>query len=368
MKNSIKLDLKNLNLIFTQNQVIRRMVRNFSVIEPSVRRWDPDPTVNIFGILVSLIVLIGNGTLLLFIFTSKIKVMKPNMFILSLTLSDFMIALIEGPMINYVSFFDVSQYFCEIYINFGQGLARISSMTIMIISIDRYLKLRYPIKYKAEWSGTRRRVTVALLLWLFSYSLSAARMIDSILYSGNYTKGCFHRESFTLFEQVEMMVTVMGSNIIALVYYIKILLLVRDSRRQVLAGLIVVQDTNNPSLEDMVPAIQYPIVSPPKYIRKHLGHYVAEDVEIKYRSWKPSVILGLVVVFNLLFVSLPPFLYSVYLICQSCRNESIFHSLPAIFMCSSAVNPIIFALLNTDFRSFITSCCTRRESKKWNSK
>ena len=160
------------------------------------------------------------------------------------------------------------------------------------------------------------------------------------------------------------MVTVMGTNIVALVYYIKILLLVRDSRKQVLAGLIVTQDTNNSSLEGMVPAIQYPIISQPKYIRKHLGHYVAEDVKIKYQSWKPSVILGLIVIFNLLFVALPPFLYSVYLICQSCRNESIFHSLPAIFMCSSAVNPIIFALLNTDFRSFITSYCTRRERAK----
>lgn len=407
------------------------MARNLSVLEPSVERWRPHLTLNIFSALLTLIIVIGNSTLLLFILKSRFKLMKSNLFILSLTVSDFLIGLLVTPFAHYVSLYDVSQLFCDAYLNLGQFLARNSSITIMIISIDRYMKLSHPIKYKTIWCSTRRRIGLIALTWSFSFGLTIIKFTDSILNSGNYTKGCFYRESYSTIEQVELVVTLVGTNIVALIIYVKILLLVRNPRQPRLQNLSrggakngesiksavstksaeksaisiksvvgvkssfsIKSAANEKSAENQasaeqsavsgysavptkiavfdpkmdssqgyqIPTFQNMMVVPSPAsndLRRHLGHYspIFKSTKVKCHARRPSIVLGLIVVSNLIFVAVPPFVFSLFIICEACANETVMQIIPWIFWMSCAVNPIIFALLNNDFRSFILSFC-----------
>lgn len=388
------------------------MVRNLSVIEPSVERWEPNIVINTFQTIISLIIVIGNGTLLVFIIKSKFKLMKPNLFILSLTISDLLTGLIGTPFGHYVSHFDTSQLFCDIYLGIAQLFARASSITIMIISIDRYMKLSHPIKYKTCWSSTKRRIGIIIMTWTISASFSVIKFLDSITNSGNYTKGCFYRSAYSSFEQVELVITIFGANIVALVIYLKILVLVRIPSQQRFnltehkvamkksklcidcikngsrnseqshgniehnhtniehndfhikhsddqaIGDSMMKSNSTDAKTDSFQGVMIPKVEPlasSNNLRRHLGNYTPIQVSVKCHSHRPSFILGLIVILNLIFVSFPPIVYSIFIICESCAVEDIMHSIPWIFWMSCAVNPIIFALLNNDYRSHILS-------------
>ena len=314
-----------------------------SVLEPSVKRWDPQLFLNIFEVIVSLIVVFGNGVLIIFMIKKRVKLLKPNMFILSLAISDFSFGLIVGSLFEYVALHDVSQLHCHMFNFFGQGFARTSSLTIMVISVDRYVKLNCPLEYKTKWVGTKNKFITIVQIWALATTVAVVKTVEANYNSGRYIKGCLIRESNSLFEQIEMLITFVGSNVTALVFYLKILILVRDRERNV-----------NPSEQNKN---WTSISSQPTgkcAIRRHVGSYTSGDMVFRRNSMKPTVILGLIVVLNLIFVGIPPLLFSVFLICHSCVNEHVMHSLPVVFTVSSAVNPIIFAVMNKEFRSFIT--------------
>lgn len=354
------------------------MCRNLSVVEPSVERWDPNIVINTFQSLITIFIIIGNGTLLQFIIKFKKKLLKPNLFILSLTISDLLTGMIGTPMAHIVSHQDVSQIFCDAYLSVAQFLARISSTTIMIISIDRFMKLSFPIKYKTSWTSTTRRILIVSSVWTLSAIITCIKLMDSVYNSGNYTKGCFFRSSYTKFEQMELIFSLFAPNIVALIFYVKILLLVRSPTRPLLAikrqsketvssrsaSLEIKSDTNDTNAMIAIIDSDASIIGTPcNVLRKHRGSYTPIEVKVRCHSWRPSIILGLIIILNFIFVAIPPFVYSLFIICEDCSNESIMSIVPWFFWMSCAVNPPIFALLNNSYRSFILSyvpfcgCC-----------
>lgn len=339
------------------------VIRNLNVTGPSVQKWDPNLILSVYQVFLTSIILVGNGALLLFILKYRFNVMKPNLFILSLTLSDFLTGLFVTPFAHYVSHFDVSQVFCDIHQCAGQFFARISSITIMIISIDRYMKLRYPIRYKKMWSSTNVRCLFITTTWFLSGLLSLIKLLDSMTNSGNYIKGCFYRESYSTMEQYELIITVMGSNLISLVVYVRILLLVRfPLPTTVESDPIPTYDTNsstknhprmNRGMDDGDDGDISTSTSPMDSLRRHIGRYTSDSTIIQ--SWKHTIILGSIVILNFVFVGIPPLLFSLFMICGSCVNPTAFQSSAWIFWVSCAVNPFIFAQMNPHFRSFVFS-------------
>lgn len=324
--------------------------RNLSVIEPSVQRWDFNPKMLMYQVFLTTIIIIGNSSLLLFIVKYRNKLLKANIFILSLTVSDLLSGLLSTPFAHYVCFYDVSQIYCDFHQGVGQFFARISSVTIMTISIDRLMKLEYPIAYNnTEWRRMKHRLLIIGIIWISSAILTTLKFIDSIFNSGNYTKGCFFRVSYSTFEQTELLITVMGSNIIALGSYAKIMLLVSKTCRT--EGTVVYfKKTSHRTLNDTEMVVNK-LKTPNDSLRKHLGR--SGDQRCYGSFWRSYIILGLIVILNLIFVTAPPLLFSLHMICETCVPPAVFQSMAWTFWTSCAVNPIIFALMNKDFRSFI---------------
>lgn len=317
------------------------MVRNFSVVKPSNERWNPTTLVISLEILITIFIVIGNITLPLFLSKSRFKHLKSNIFIFSLTLSDFLIGSVQAPLIHYISFSDTSQLYYDVYINTGQCFSRISSMTIMVISIDRYLKLSYPIEHKARWDGRETKIRVAISVWLFSIILSIIKFIYSIYFGGNYIKGCIHREYVTILEKVDVLITIMGCNIVATVLYVKVIQIAKKSLRRGLQTYL-----NSDLCSETVNSLG---------LRRHQGCYEKNRVVAKHYPWKPYIVLGLIIVLNHIFVAAPPLIFTIGIMCRTCVGDNLIQALPTIFLMSSAINPIIFPRFDTKFCKFLLS-------------
>lgn len=316
------------------------MYRNISFLEPS-QKWNPDLPLKIFQIIVTLLVVTGNGLLLVFIYRSRRRMLKSNLLILSLTVSDFATGLFVMPFGIYVTSFDSSQLNCELYIFWGQGLGRVSSMTIVFITIDRYLKLMYPMKHRTVWNRTEYRIIAILTAWMIGILMSTLRFVDSLYNGSNYIKGCLSREYFTIFEQLDILISVTIVNSISLVFYNKIRGIVYDRRKN--GQWIQGQESKNGTIKKE---------EPESVLRRHAGKYSHSEMNIP--SWRPTIILGLIIGFNFSFVSIPTLVYTISLMCDSCVTENVFQSTVWFYWVSTGVDPIIFALLNHHFKYFLT--------------
>lgn len=308
--------------------------------EPLVARWKPYFPLQVLSTSVTILQVTGNVSLLLFMYRANRNVIKNNLLILSLTLSD----LFDGmtmPMYTYVTYYDVSQMFCELFLHTSQAFGRISTISILAVTFERYLKLWYPLKYRTSWNRTRYRLLVIAIVWTYGMLLSVLRFIDS-QYNGYYIiKGCLLREHYTIFEQVDMLINMSVVNIVAIVFYIKICQIVGARRTKVRLDA----QKNCTELES--------IKSPGSVVRKHAGKYSFDDIVMP--SWRPVIRLGLIIGLNFFFISLPATVYTVKLVYPDSISDTLFQSTVWFYWLSTAVDPVIFAFFNSDYQNFLLS-------------
>lgn len=169
----------------------------------------------------------GNILLLLYILGNNRKRLKSNLLILSLTVADLCAGSIPSTFGLIVSYVSVSQLFCDLYLFFALLFARIASNMIMVISFDRFFRLKYSMEYRTRMSSAPKYVAI-LIVWISGLILSIIHILDSFYNAGNYTKGCFIRESYSHWEQNELLITIVTPNLIAVILYFKVLTFVRD--------------------------------------------------------------------------------------------------------------------------------------------
>lgn len=108
-----------------------------------------------------------------------------NYFLMSLAITDLMVAVLVMPLgiLNLVrGFFPLAPVYCLIWICLDVLFCTASIMHLCTISVDRYLSLRYPIKFGRN--KTRRRVTLKIVfVWLLSIAMSLPL---SLMYSQDY--------------------------------------------------------------------------------------------------------------------------------------------------------------------------------------
>ncbi|XP_049855796.1 5-hydroxytryptamine receptor 2A isoform X2 [Schistocerca gregaria] len=109
-----------------------------------------------------------------------------NYFLMSLAITDLMVAVLVMPLgiLTLVTgYFPLAPVYCLAWICLDVLFCTASIMHLTTISVDRYLSLRYPMKFGRN--KTRRRVTLKIVfVWLLSIAMSLPL---SLMYSQDHT-------------------------------------------------------------------------------------------------------------------------------------------------------------------------------------
>ncbi|KAM5125189.1 5-hydroxytryptamine receptor 6-like [Mantella aurantiaca] len=126
------------------------------------------------AVFLSFIVLLtaaGNSLLILLIFTQRSLRNTSNYFLVSLFMSDLMVGLVVMPpaMLNELhGHWVLDAVFCRIWYSFDVMCCSASILNLCVISLDRYLLIISPLKYKLRMTSCR-----ALALILATWTLAA---------------------------------------------------------------------------------------------------------------------------------------------------------------------------------------------------
>ena len=122
----------------------------------------------IFGSLMTLVTFAGQ--IIVFLVVSRDPRLRTpsNYFIISLAIADFSISIVSMPTWTVYSTlhrWPFSQALCDLWNVLDYILCMVSIYTILFMSIDRYLSLKYPFTYRLKRTKLRAKVAL-LLIWI----------------------------------------------------------------------------------------------------------------------------------------------------------------------------------------------------------
>ncbi|XP_063798219.1 5-hydroxytryptamine receptor 6 isoform X1 [Pseudophryne corroboree] len=301
---------------------------------------------------------LGNSLLILLIFTQRSLRNTSNYFLVSLFMSDLMVGLVVMPpaMLNELyGKWVLEAEFCCVWYSFDVMCCSASILNLCVISLDRYLLIISPLKYKLRMTSCR-----ALGLILATWTLAALASFLPIemgwhgqgfeeqplnLTSGSEEKQCRLLVSLPYALIVSCLTFFLPSAAISFTYC-RILLAARKQAVQV-ASLT----TNVPNVSgDHVQVLAVPVVESRKFVTKH-----------SKKALKASLTLGILL--GMFFVAWLPFFVAnvVQAVCD-CVPSGLFDVLTWLGYCNSTMNPIIYPLFMRDFKRAMGKylpCCRR---------
>ncbi|XP_054680510.1 melanopsin-like [Grus americana] len=133
-------------------------------------------TVGTCVLIIGSIGIIGN-LLVLYAFYSNKKLRTPqNYFIMNLAVSDFLMSASQAPMCFVNSLhreWILGDIGCDLYAFCGALFGITSMMTLLAISVDRYLVITKPLR-SIQWTSKQRTVQIIAVVWLYSLAWSVA--------------------------------------------------------------------------------------------------------------------------------------------------------------------------------------------------
>ncbi|XP_062493611.1 melanopsin-like isoform X2 [Pezoporus occidentalis] len=136
-------------------------------------------TVGTCVLIIGSIGIIGN-LLVLYAFYSNKKLRTPqNYFIMNLAVSDFLMSASQAPMCFVNSLhreWILGDIGCDLYAFCGALFGITSMMTLLAISVDRYLVITKPLQ-SIQWSSKKRTMQIIAVVWLYSLAWSVAPLL-----------------------------------------------------------------------------------------------------------------------------------------------------------------------------------------------
>ncbi|XP_073426485.1 LOW QUALITY PROTEIN: 5-hydroxytryptamine receptor 6 [Dendrobates tinctorius] len=309
-----------------------------------------------FLCLIIFLTTLGNSLLILLIFTQRSLRNTSNYFLVSLFMSDLMVGLVVMPpaMLNELyGRWILDAEFCCVWYSFDVMCCSASILNLCVISLDRYLLIISPLKYKLRMTSCR-----ALGLILATWTLAALASFLPIEMG-------WHEPGFDLSSNLTFMSEKQCRLIVSLPYaliascltfflpsaaisftYCRILLAARKQAVQV-ASLT----TNVPNASfNHVQVLAVPVVEGRRFVTKH-----------SKKALKASLTLGILL--GMFFVAWLPFFIAnmVQAVCD-CVPPGLFDILTWLGYCNSTMNPIIYPLFMRDFKRAMGKylpCCRR---------
>uniref|UniRef100_A0A8C5MF22 G-protein coupled receptors family 1 profile domain-containing protein n=1 Tax=Leptobrachium leishanense TaxID=445787 RepID=A0A8C5MF22_9ANUR len=123
---------------------------------------------------------IAGNLLVLYAFYSNKKLRTaPNYFIMNLAVSDFLMSVTQAPICFFNSLYGqwmLGDIGCNVYAFCGALFGITSMMTLLAISVDRYLVITKPLR-SIHWSSKKRTLQVIVVVWLYSFMWSLAPIL-----------------------------------------------------------------------------------------------------------------------------------------------------------------------------------------------
>ena len=119
--------------------------------------------VAIIGSIISVLTVLGNILVILAFFLDRQIRQPTNYFILSLSVSDFLIGLLSMPIFTiyiYAREWPLNAIMCDIWLSLDYTVCLTSIYTVLFITIDRFCSVKLPAKYR-KWR-TRRKINVMI--------------------------------------------------------------------------------------------------------------------------------------------------------------------------------------------------------------
>uniref|UniRef100_H3CZW9 G-protein coupled receptors family 1 profile domain-containing protein n=1 Tax=Tetraodon nigroviridis TaxID=99883 RepID=H3CZW9_TETNG len=293
-----------------------------------------------------LVTVCGNLLLIALVFAHRSLRCTSNCFLVSLFLSDLMVALVVMPpaMLNVLcGAWVLWPAFCPIWLCFDVMCCSASILNLCVISLDRYLFIISPLRYKQRMTPPR-----ALLLVGAAWGLAALASflpIEMKWHSlGHWSRqpavpGLQCRLRVTLpFALVASVLTFFLPSIAICFTYCRILLAARRQAKRVAAlshGSASVKFHNGP--------LPFSAPQPSVNSERRLAHRHGR------RALKASLTLG--VLLGLFFSTWLPFFITnmAQAVCE-CVPLALFDAITWLGYCNSTMNPIIYPLFMRDFK------------------
>ncbi|POI23135.1 hypothetical protein CIB84_013117 [Bambusicola thoracicus] len=136
-------------------------------------------TVGTCVLVIGSIGIIGN-LLVLYAFYSNKKLRTPqNFFIMNLAVSDFLMSASQAPICFINSLhreWILGDIGCDLYAFCGALFGITSMMTLLAISVDRYLVITKPLR-SIQWTSKKRTMQIIAAVWLYSLGWSVAPLL-----------------------------------------------------------------------------------------------------------------------------------------------------------------------------------------------
>uniref|UniRef100_H3ASQ6 5-hydroxytryptamine receptor 6 n=1 Tax=Latimeria chalumnae TaxID=7897 RepID=H3ASQ6_LATCH len=310
-----------------------------------------------------LITTAGNFLLILLICTQRSLRNTSNYFLVSLFMSDLMVGLVVMPpaMLNELyGQWILDEDFCCIWYSFDVMCCSASILNLCVISLDRYLLIISPLKYKLRMTPCR-----AILLIFATWTLAALASflpIEMGWHEFNFEIRPLNVTSHLEEEQCRLLVSLPYALIascltfflpsVAISFtYCRILLAARKQAVQVASLTTNVATTSDEPIQVSRPQNQSAGTSENrKFVNKH-----------SKKALKASLTLGILL--GMFFVAwLPFFVANVAQAVCDCVPAVLFDVLTWLGYCNSTMNPIIYPLFMRDFKRAMAKylpCCRR---------
>jgi hypothetical protein len=121
----------------------------------------------IFGSVTSVLTVLGNILVMLAFFLDRQIRQPTNYFILSLSVSDFLIGLLSMPLLTiyiYAKDWPLNATICDIWLSLDYTVCLTSIYTVLFITIDRFCSVKMPAKYR-KWRTCRKINIMIAITW-----------------------------------------------------------------------------------------------------------------------------------------------------------------------------------------------------------
>ncbi|OCT97223.1 melanopsin-B-like [Xenopus laevis] len=136
-------------------------------------------TIGSFILIIGSVGIIGNLLVLYAFYSNKKLRTAPNYFIINLAISDFLMSATQAPVCFLNSLHKewiLGDIGCNVYAFCGALFGITSMMTLLAISVNRYIVITKPLQ-SIQWSSKKRTSQVIVLVWMYSLMWSSAPLL-----------------------------------------------------------------------------------------------------------------------------------------------------------------------------------------------
>ncbi|CAB3408592.1 unnamed protein product [Caenorhabditis bovis] len=306
----------------------------------------PPPILALFCIPAVIIILLTVfGNLLVLFFKARVGRTNTTLLVWNLGLTDFLVGVIVLPMgavhLIYRRWI-FGRFLCRLWVAADVTFCTCSVVTICVISVDRYLAVTRPLRYKSIVTKTKV-IIVMTTIWMFSSSILLTTVRweqpecydDSICFAGNEIRYLAHSVVFAFFLPASVTLTL----------YWCIYKLARNRQKALDRGFLMILGQNMNFLTNTL--------SQQTTLRVHFGKtngMVEHQRRVLRTHERIAKTLG-VVSCSFLFCWLPFFsLYLTNYKCSGCIPSIAIDIASWLGYCNSMLNPIIYSFTVKEFK------------------